>query len=124
MTAKYLGAILLLAGATVSVHAETFACDLKALTPEQRKEHQKLSKELASAVSGLRELPDGYTLQIDSTKLPLVGIAQWITLERRCCPFLRFRIDVETANDTMSLSLQGAPGVKKFIEMEFRLGKS
>ena len=112
-----------LAAAAVSLHAETFACDLKALTPEQRKEHQKLSRDLASAVSGLRELPDGYTLQINSAKLPLVAIAQWITLERRCCPFLRFRVDVETTDETVSLSLQGAPGVKKFLEMEFRLGK-
>ena len=123
MKAQYLPIILGLAGAAVSLYAETFACNMKALTPEQRKEHQKLSKELDSAVTGLHELPDGYALQINSAKLPLVGIAQWITLERRCCPFLRFRIDVETTDETVSLSLQGAPGVKKFIEMEFRFGK-
>jgi hypothetical protein len=83
MKAKYLPAILSLAVAAFSLRAETLACDLKALTPEQRKEHQKLSKDLASAVTGLRELPDGYTLQIDSAKLPLVGIAQWITVHLR-----------------------------------------
>ena len=99
------------------------ASDLKALTPEQRKLHQKLSHDLASAVTMRRELPDGYTFRIDSAKMPVVDIAQWITFERRCCPFLLFRLDIEGADGNVSLSLQGAAGVKKFIETEFRFSR-
>lgn len=121
MRTRYLPAALSLAAATATLHAETFACDLKALSPEQRKLHQQLSKGLASAVTALEELPGGYTFRIDSAKLSVVDIARWITLERRCCPFLIFRLDVRKTDDVVSLSLHGAPGVKEFIKMEFRL---
>src|SRR5947209_635852 len=118
----YLPIALTLAVAAVSLHAETFACDLKALTPEQRKLHQKLSHDLGSAVTGRRELPDGYTFRIDSAKMPVVDIAQWITFEHRCCPFVVFRLEVQR-DEIVSLSLQGVAGVKKFIETEFRLSE-
>ena len=108
--------------AVAAVHAETFACDLKALTPEQRKLHQKLSHDLGSAVTMRRELPDGYTFRIDSAKMPVVDIAQWITFEHRCCPFVVFRLEVQR-DEIVSLSLQGVAGVKKFIETEFRLSE-
>jgi hypothetical protein len=123
MKTTFLLTILSLAVAATSIAAEAFACNLKALTPEQRKAHQKLSKDLGSAVTAHKELPDGYTFQINSAKLAVVDLAQWITFERRCCPFLLFRLDVQGTDENVSLSLQGAAGVKKFIETEFRFSR-
>ena len=54
--------------------------------------------------------------------MPVVDIAEWIALERKCCPFFRFRLDVKGKDDIVDLSLQGSEGVKKFIEMEIHIG--
>jgi hypothetical protein len=123
MKARFLLTILSLAVAATSLRAEIFACNLRALTLEERKAHQKLSVELGSAITARQELPDGYTFRIDSAKLPLVDIAQWITFEHRCCPFLLFRLDIRGKDGNVSLSLHGAAGVKKFIETEFRFSR-
>ena len=56
-------------------------------------------------------------------KLPFVDIAQWITFEHRCCRFVLFRLDLQGTDGNVSLSLRGAPGVKKFIETEFRFAR-
>src|SRR5712691_1613232 len=123
MRTTFLLTILSLAVAAASLRAEIFACNMKALTPEQRKAHQKLSNGLGSAITARQELPDGYTFRINPAKLPVADIAQWITFERRCCPFLLFRLDVQGTDENVSLSLQGAAGVKKFIETEFRFSR-
>ena len=40
-----------------------FFCDRTALTPEQRKRQQELSKILRSSVLGIEELPDGFEFE-------------------------------------------------------------
>src|SRR5262245_6929569 len=42
------------------------ACNLTALSKEQRKQHQMLTKELRDLVQGIRELPDGYSLRLSA----------------------------------------------------------
>src|SRR6266850_230113 len=123
MKTRYLLTILSLAVAATALRAEVFACNLKALTPEERKTHQKLSMGLGSTITARQELPDGYTFQIDSAKLPFVDIAQWTVFEHRCCRFLLFRLELQGTDGNVSLSLRGAPGVKKFIETEFRFSE-
>ena len=120
MKTRFLLTILSLTVVATSLRAEVFSCDLKALTPEERKTHQKLSIALGSAITARQDLSDGYMFQVDSAKLPFVDIAQWIVFEHRCCRFLLFRLDVQGEDGKVSLSLRGAPGVKKFIETEFR----
>jgi hypothetical protein len=44
----------------------------------------------------------------------LAGVAEWIALERRCCPFFRFQLDVEGETGPVWLRLTGA-GVKEFL---------
>ncbi len=66
-----------------------------------------------------RELPDGYALQIDSRRVTLVQLAEWIDLERRCCPFFDFEVDLHGEDGTVWLSLKGREGVKQFIQQDF-----
>ena len=122
MRIHYVLTILSLAVAAATLLGETFACDMKALTAEQRRRHQKLSRDLGSAAVAHRELPDGYTFQISSAQMPVMDVTEWITLERKCCPFFHFRLEVKGTDDIVGLSLEGAEGVKKFIEMEMHIG--
>src|SRR5271165_6969015 len=48
-----------------------FACNLKAFQPEERKLHDRLTAELRSAAVSRRELPDGYSFQMDPGKVSI-----------------------------------------------------
>jgi hypothetical protein len=96
-----------------------FVCNLGALTPAQRGEHQALTARLAGAVVKTHELPDGYALEIERSRLPMVDVTAWIEFERRCCPFFDFTLDWRRDDGPTTLRLTGRGGVKPFIEAEF-----
>jgi hypothetical protein len=64
-------------------------------------------------------LPDGIALQIATERVTLANLAEWISFERKCCPFFDFRIDVAREGGPVWLSLSGRPGVKEFLTQVF-----
>ena len=96
-----------------------FMCNLEALTPSERAEHQQLTVRLAEAVRTTREIADGYAFEIDSTRISFVDLARWSEFERRCCPFFDFHLESRRENGPMTLRLTGREGVKEFIRVEF-----
>jgi hypothetical protein len=98
-----------------------FACNLKAFTPEQRIRWRQLIERVTSAVTEARELKDGYGLKVNTAQAPLVDVADWLDLERKCCPFFDFQIDVHGEDGSLWLSLKGRDGVKDFIRADFSL---
>ena len=52
--------------------------------------------------------------------MSVVDAAQWIDLERRCCPFFNFQLDLQGGDGMLRLSLAGREGVKQFITVDFR----
>ncbi len=95
------------------------ACNLNALDREQRRRHQALTAKLRAAVQEMRELPDGYSFRLPSDEAMIQGTAEWITLERRCCPFLAFGFEAGRENGPLWLNLTGREGVKPFLKIEF-----
>jgi hypothetical protein len=95
-----------------------FACNLKAFQPEERKIHDRLTAQLRSAAVTRRELPDGYSFQMDPKKVSIAQVAEWAVLERKCCPFFDYQLNLHSEENTLSFTLKGREGVKKFIEME------
>ena len=118
-------------GASHAPADEPLACRLEALSPARRVRHQKLTGLLQHAVVGARELPDGWELALDLSRLPadaqggpvcVVEIAEWVDLEARCCPFLDFGVHVRgRSTGSLALALTGGPGVKEFLGVEFSL---
>ena len=96
----------------------SFVCKLDAISAAQRTRHSELAARLADAVSERRELADGYTLRVVVEKIDLAAAAEWITLERKCCPFLRFQLEAEPDDGPVWLRLTGATGVKEFLRSE------
>src|SRR5260370_35717795 len=84
-----------------------FACNLKAFTPDQRVRWRQLIERVTSAVTEARELKDGYGLRVNGGQASLVDVAEWVDLERRCCPFFDFQIDVHGEDESVWLSLKG-----------------
>jgi hypothetical protein len=107
---------------TLNKQAEIpIACDLNALTPAERERRRALVGAWASAIVGRAELGDGFELLLDSAKLDLPSLAEWIALERRCCPFLHFRIELAARDSGVRIALTGADGVKDFLRAEMGL---
>jgi hypothetical protein len=96
-----------------------FFCNLNALSPAERLEHQGLTVRLAESVRQTRDLPDGYAFELDASRVSVKELATWTEFERRCCPFFDFTITWRRENGPVTLQLTGREGVKAFIRAEF-----
>ena len=92
-----------------------------ALSDEQRKRILVLVKQFRAAGQEVRELPDGYALRLPAESVMIKDVAEWITLERLCCPFFRFEMEVEQEGGAMWVRLTGREGVKEFTKLELGL---
>ena len=106
--------------ATVSYSNNMLACNLNAIPAEARPRYKQLVKQLRSAVENRTELSDGYSYTLDSNTMSLVDLAEWITIERNCCPFLTFHIDV-TAEASPQITLRGPSGAKPILDAALAL---
>jgi len=95
------------------------ACDLSAMTKEERAEHQELGRVLWAAVRQQRELPDGFAFRLSPDLLETA--ARWVRSERRCCPFFSFRLDLAPDGGPLWLRITGPEGAKAFMRAEFGL---
>ncbi|HEV2171467.1 MAG TPA: hypothetical protein VGR40_10985 [Candidatus Binatus sp.] len=91
------------------------ACDLDAISASDRARYNELRAMLAAAAAGKRELPDGIAIKIATDRMTLAQLAEWISHERKCCPFMDFRIEVGSNSGPVWLSLTGRLGVKEFL---------
>jgi hypothetical protein len=57
-----------------------------------------------------RELDNGYAFRLLSQKISLLEIAEWVTLERRCCRFFNLQIEAEPNDGPIWLRMTGAGG--------------
>ena len=96
-----------------------FMCSLTALTPDQRKHHRELSEQLHKSVREVRELADGYAFRLPGETANVTMAAEWITLERLCCPFFAFQLEVSKEDAPLWLRITGETGVKEFMQLEF-----
>ena len=93
------------------------ACDMSVLSPAQRDGHIAISRELFSNLKEIRELPNGYEIRLDGPTV-IMKAAEFVSLEKLCCPFLNFTIEVEAESGPVWLGLTGRDGVKEFIREE------
>jgi hypothetical protein len=80
-----------------------FYCNVNAFTKEERLHYNELTAKLKTARTGTRELPDGYSFELNPKQVSLPEVAEWVADERKCCPFFTFEISV--AGETGSLTL-------------------
>jgi hypothetical protein len=95
-----------------------FACDMTAIAPEKRGAHLASIDKLFRSVEFVRELPSGYAFRLPNDSENLLRASEFVALERLCCPFFGFAIEVEPEGGPMWLSLTGREGVKPFIMAE------
>jgi hypothetical protein len=103
---------------TIAVNESPIACDMSAIEPGLREQHIAASKHLFRAADEVRELSDGYAFRLPAETNVLLKAAEFISLERLCCPFLGFTLEVVPEGGPAWLRLTGREGVKEFIREE------
>jgi hypothetical protein len=92
------------------------ACDMTALTAEQRSRHAKATKKLLE-VATRRDLDDGFVFTVDRADVSAPELAEWVADEARCCPAVDFDLDLPF-DGPYSLRLSGGADVKAFLAAE------
>ena len=93
------------------------ACKLTDTEFQQRR--TEILKNFRGAVQETKELENGYRYRFPSTANWIGELAQLITVERECCPFLQFDLRIEAGNGPVWLELTGPEGTKDFLQSLF-----
>ena len=94
---------------------DSLVCTLDALDEEQLGRHRALWQQLKASAVDNRELPDGYAFGFAMDDALFVKAAEFVTLERLCCPFFRFSLELEPEEASFWLKLTGGEEVKAFL---------
>lgn len=108
-----------LALASAPVSGAGFACDMRALTNDERTQHAALAHELFAAVQEQIELANGYAFRLPAGRW--LDVARWAELERKCCPFFAFKLSAAADRGPLWLEITGRTGAKAFMKEEFGL---
>ncbi len=92
-----------------------FACDLGALSADERARRSTLASRVFARFREVRELGDGYAGCLDPDPAIVRDALDWLLLERRCCPFLRLELSFEPAPGPVWMRFEGGSGVKEFL---------
>jgi len=103
---------------TSDARQSPFACVMSAIDADKREPHLANAKQLFKLVQEIRELENGFGFRFVNSPDLLTKLAEFIALERLCCPFFGFAIEVEPEDGAIWLKLTGREGVKPFIQME------
>jgi hypothetical protein len=94
-----------------------FYCDLSAMNAAQRQQHTANTQQLFQSIHEIRELSDGYAFRADQGYF--TRAAEFIALERLCCPFFDFTLAISAGDASFWLHITGPHGVKAFMQAEF-----
>jgi hypothetical protein len=94
-------------------------CNMNVFTPEQREAHILKTIQLSQSVQSVQEVENGYEFVFPNGTDFISRIAEFISNERLCCPFLRFTLTVSPGSEPITLSLSGPLGTQEFLKAEF-----
>jgi hypothetical protein len=95
----------------VAAGSDPIICDLSAIPALQRATHFALARRLLFADDRqVREVESGLAFELRPEQL--ADVARFIENERRCCPHLRFALEIPPRNGTLTLRVTG-PGARE-----------
>jgi hypothetical protein len=97
-------------------HEPTLACDFTVMDAEQRERYRALRHRLSKDLHEARELEDGYAFRHSSKAGVLIARAEYVTLERLCCPFFDFAIEVGRDGGEVWLKITGGQEAKHILQ--------
>jgi len=94
--------------------AVPIACDMSAFSPDERQRYDALRAKVMNAIEDVIEMPSGFRGRF-GPGIVASDIAEWMALERRCCPFLELGLRL-TLDGSQWLELEGGAGVKEVVQ--------
>ena len=92
------------------------------LTDRELQERRKnVLVKITESLIDFEELADGFRYRFPAEDVVLQNLMTVINLERKCCPFLNFKLNLEAGKDFVSLDLTGGQGTKEAIKSLFEL---
>ena len=98
------------------------ACNPTALDAGQRERKRALQKRLRADVREIREIEGGYAFKHSSEPEVLLALAELVALERLCCPFFEFGIEIEREGGPLWLRMTGSESAKEILRAEIGAG--
>ena len=95
---------------------QILACDFGAMDADQRERYRALRQLLSADFMEVRELEDGYAFRHSSDASVLIALAEYVSLERLCCPFFDFAIEVGCEGGEVWLRMTGPEGAREVLE--------
>ena len=95
------------------------ACDMSAFSKDERQRYQTLRTKVMNGIEEVVETPSGFRGRVGQG-IQAGEIAEWMSLERRCCPFLDLGLRL-TSDRAQWLELQGGPDAKELLRAEFAM---
>jgi hypothetical protein len=102
--------------ADASAHSATpIACDLTVFSISERIKHITLAKSLLGQARQVIEHNDGFTLVFEQSARLETKIADWVSNEKRCCPFFSFELSKADTPPSLRLRISGPNGAKEIL---------
>ena len=87
--------------------------------PALQERRSTVLQKVGQSVLEIRELEDGFAYRFPIDDAWLGSLNELIRFERRCCPFLSFRMIVEPDDGPVWLEIRGPAGTKEFLTSLF-----
>ncbi len=104
---------------TTAINNLPIVCNPSALSVEQSERWMIVGKQMYQAIQEVRELPNGFAFRLPSDPTMLMFVTEDLTIERLCCPFLYFTLEIGPEGTPLWLSFVGGEGVKEFLKISF-----
>lgn len=103
---------------------EKIALACKLTDKEQIRRMNELHQSLFKKVTRTVDHPNSYELVFDKSDASLLGeLAEFITFERLCCPWLLFQLSVQPGEGPISLAMGDSAETKKMVYLVMELDK-
>lgn len=119
IAAFFVGALACMCGLAAGTDQPVLACNTKAISSSERPRYNDLVQNIRRSLRDRRELTDGYTFRLSEQSISLTDVAEWIRMERLCCPFLVFRLEIAGSAADIQLTLRGPSGTKAILDSAF-----
>ena len=94
-------------------------CNMDVFTPAECESHIQNTLQLNQTIQDIRETDNGYEFLFPYTT-EITKLADFISKEKMCCPFLEFTLRIEPNEKPISLTLTGHEGTQEFLRNEFQ----
>jgi len=97
------------------------ACCRLTFSEEEKNRYNQLRDKIFNNLVRTEELADGYSFVFSESARDLLhDLADWIPLEKKCCPFLQFSVLINQ-DEYVRLQLTGPSEIKNFLLNELEL---